>query len=147
MNIEQKEKQDNKKLLLGLGDLSRSGHVTRWHSVRTYREQTLAEHHYMVAMIANKLAKDILGTDITDSERLQLLEYALFPSEEKYFIRYHVQYRAYLGFFMAAYENFIDAAAVVRSNRQKQDCSAEIDSARRTLARYRKSPSAVRLVQ
>ena len=63
---------------LNLGDLARSGHITRWHSVRTFREQTLAEHHYMVAMISNKLAKDILGPDINDSERLQLLEYALW---------------------------------------------------------------------
>jgi 5'-deoxynucleotidase len=63
---------------LNLGDLARSGHITRWHSVRTFREQTLAEHHYMVAMISNKLAKDILGSDINDSERLQLLEYALW---------------------------------------------------------------------
>lgn len=68
----------NCKFNLDLGDLARSGHVTRWHSVRTFREQTLAEHHYMVAMVSNKLAKDILGSDINDSERLQLLEYALW---------------------------------------------------------------------
>lgn len=63
---------------LDLGDLARSGHVTRWHSVRTFREQTLAEHHYMVAMISNKLSKDIFRENISDSERLQLLEYALW---------------------------------------------------------------------
>ena len=70
--------RENKKYNLDLSDLARSGHVTRWHSVRTLREQTLAEHHYMVAMIANKLAKDILGASISDSDRLQLLEYALW---------------------------------------------------------------------
>ncbi|MBU0995170.1 MAG: HD domain-containing protein [Proteobacteria bacterium] len=69
---------NNHKITLDLGDLARSGHVTRWHSVRTYRDQTLAEHHYMVAMIANKLAKDILGESISDNERLKLLEYALW---------------------------------------------------------------------
>ena len=70
--------ESNKKYTLDLSDLARAGHVTRWHSVRTLREQTLAEHHYMVAMIANKLAKNILGANITDSDRVQLLEYALW---------------------------------------------------------------------
>lgn len=63
---------------LGFADLSRAGHVTRWHTVRTSREQTLAEHLFMVAMLTNKLAKDILGKEISDSDRLQLLEYALW---------------------------------------------------------------------
>ncbi len=61
---------------LTLADLARSGHVTRWHSVRTARDQTLAEHHYMVTRIANRLAKDIFGADLTDSGLLQIMEYA-----------------------------------------------------------------------
>lgn len=61
---------------LSLADLARSGHVTRWHSVRTSRDQTLAEHHYMVIRISNKLAKEILGPDLTDSFLLQIMEYA-----------------------------------------------------------------------
>ena len=61
---------------LTLADLARSGHVTRWHSVRTSRDQTLAEHHYMVTRISNRLAKDILGPDLDDSGLLQIMEYA-----------------------------------------------------------------------
>ena len=61
---------------LTLADLARSGHVTRWHSVRTSRDQTLAEHHYMVTRISNKLAKEILGPALTDSHLLQIMEYA-----------------------------------------------------------------------
>jgi len=61
---------------LTLADLARSGHVTRWHSVRTSRDQTLAEHHYMVTRISNRLAKGIIGPDLTDSALLQIMEYA-----------------------------------------------------------------------
>lgn len=61
---------------LTLADLARSGHVTRWHSVRTSRDQTLAEHHYMVTRISNRLAKDIIGPDLTDSGLLRIMEYA-----------------------------------------------------------------------
>jgi len=63
---------------INLQDISRSGHVTRWHSVRTLRDQTLAEHHYMVTMLVNKLVKEILIEPIDDSERLLLIEYALW---------------------------------------------------------------------
>jgi len=61
---------------LSLADLARSGHVTRWHSVRTSRDQTLAEHHYMVTRISNRLAKDIIGPDLDDSGLLKIMEYA-----------------------------------------------------------------------
>ncbi len=61
---------------LTLADLARSGHVTRWHSVRSSRSQTLAEHHYMVTRISNKLAKEIIGPGLTDSHLLQIMEYA-----------------------------------------------------------------------
>lgn len=61
---------------LTLADLARSGHITRWHSVRTSRDQTLAEHHYMVTRISNRLAKDIFGPDLDDSGLLQIMEYA-----------------------------------------------------------------------
>ncbi len=61
---------------LTLADLARSGHVTRWHSVRTSRDQTLAEHHYMVTRISNRLAKGLLGEDLDDSGLLKIMEYA-----------------------------------------------------------------------
>lgn len=51
--------------------------MTRWHSVRVGRPQTLAEHHYLVSIFTNKLAKDILP-EITDTERLQMVEYAMW---------------------------------------------------------------------
>lgn len=63
---------------INLQDISRSGHVTRWHSVRTLRNQTLAEHHYMVSMFVNKMSKEIPTDPISDSERLLLLEYAMW---------------------------------------------------------------------
>ncbi len=44
--------------------------------MRTARDQTLAEHHYMVTRIANRLAKDIFSSDLTDSGLLQIMEYA-----------------------------------------------------------------------
>ncbi len=62
---------------LTLADLARSGHVTRWHSVRTQREQNLAEHHYMVSRISNTLAKEILKDDIDAEGLLQITDYAL----------------------------------------------------------------------
>ncbi len=63
---------------INLQDISRSGHVTRWHSVRTLRDQTLAEHHYMVTMLVNKMVKDIPTEPLSDSERLLLIEYSLW---------------------------------------------------------------------
>lgn len=66
-----------KNITLSFRDLARAGHVTRWHSVRVGRPQTLAEHHYLVSMFTNKLAKDILP-DITDTDRLQMVEYAMW---------------------------------------------------------------------
>lgn len=61
---------------LEFADLARAGHVTRWHSVRTTRDQTLAEHLFMVTRISNRLAKDILGSDLDDSGLLRIMEYA-----------------------------------------------------------------------
>lgn len=63
---------------INIQDISRAGHVTRWHSVRTLRNQTLAEHHYMVSMLVNKMAKEIPSDPLTDSERLLLIEYAMW---------------------------------------------------------------------
>ncbi|MBT3237096.1 MAG: HD domain-containing protein [Bdellovibrionales bacterium] len=61
---------------INMRDKARSGHVTRWHGVRTGREQTIAEHHYMVAIITKEMMKNIL-TDSTDCDMLLALEYAL----------------------------------------------------------------------
>ena len=64
-------------LRLNMLDIARSGHVTRWHSVRCARSQTLAEHHYLVTMIARELMQRILGDQVPAQIRLQVLEYAL----------------------------------------------------------------------
>ena len=61
---------------LEIADLARAGHVTRWHSVRTSRNQTLAEHLFMVTRIANHLAKDIFAGDLHDAALLRIMEYA-----------------------------------------------------------------------
>jgi 5'-deoxynucleotidase len=61
---------------LELADLARAGHVTRWHSVRTSRDQTLAEHLFMVTRLSNRLAKDIFGADLDDAGLLRIMEYA-----------------------------------------------------------------------
>lgn len=65
------------RLTLNMQDLARSGHVTRWHSVRCARGQTLAEHHYLVAMISRELLRRILGDALPAETRLAVLEYAL----------------------------------------------------------------------
>ena len=61
---------------INMRDKARSGHVTRWHGVRTGREQTIAEHHYMVAIITKEMMRKIM-VDCTDQDLLLALEYAL----------------------------------------------------------------------
>lgn len=41
---------------MNIKDIVRTGEVTRWHIVATHRKQTLAEHHYLVTMIAYDMA-------------------------------------------------------------------------------------------
>lgn len=48
---------------LTLYDFLRVGHVKRWHNVNTAREQTLAEHSYMVTVIAIHLSRKIIGDE------------------------------------------------------------------------------------
>lgn len=43
--------------MLSLNDLLRAGSVKRFHIVNTARTQTLAEHQYMVAILAGEIAK------------------------------------------------------------------------------------------
>jgi 5'-deoxynucleotidase len=44
----------------------RTSHVKRWQIVRTSRHQTLAEHGYLVTMIAIEIAKQLQITDCAD---------------------------------------------------------------------------------
>lgn len=48
---------------LTLYDYLRVGHVKRWHNVNTAREQTLAEHSYMVTVIAIHLSVAVIGDE------------------------------------------------------------------------------------
>lgn len=47
---------------LTLYDFLRVGHVKRWHNVNTIRQQTVAEHSYMVTIMAMHMAKK-MGAD------------------------------------------------------------------------------------
>lgn len=42
-------------------DFMRAGHVKRWHTVNTTREQTIAEHQYLVTIIAMELFGKLAG--------------------------------------------------------------------------------------
>lgn len=48
---------------LTLYDFLRVGHVKRWHNVNTIRQQTLAEHQYMVMLIALHLSMKIIADE------------------------------------------------------------------------------------
>ena len=48
---------------LTLYDFLRIGHIKRWHNVNTTREQTVAEHSYMVMLIAIDLFQTMIGID------------------------------------------------------------------------------------
>ena len=63
---------------LSLKDIVRSTGVTRWHCVPTRSVQSLAEHQYMVAIMAQHIAKAVVGEKLSESDELLLLNYALF---------------------------------------------------------------------
>lgn len=44
-------------------DFARIGHIKRWHNVNTIREQTVAEHCFMVSVIALELFQTMVGFD------------------------------------------------------------------------------------
>lgn len=44
-------------------DFARIGHIKRWHNVNTIREQTVAEHCFMVTMVALELYQHLVGFD------------------------------------------------------------------------------------
>jgi len=62
--------------MIGLKDIARSGHVTRWHSVRVGRAQTIAEHHYLVTMLAQEMYRGIAKQD-NPVQLLVLINYCL----------------------------------------------------------------------
>ena len=64
----------NKQIEMTLRDVMRSGEVTRWHIVKTLRHQSVAEHSFLVAMIAMRLC-DVLEVD--EKTKHDVLAYAL----------------------------------------------------------------------
>jgi hypothetical protein len=61
--------------MMGLYDFLRAGHVKRWHIVNTATTQTIAEHSYLVTVIALHLF-DTMGGDI--KSKLDVVIGALF---------------------------------------------------------------------
>lgn len=48
---------------LSFYDYARIGHIKRWHNVNTVRQQTVAEHCFMVLIIALELYDHLVGVD------------------------------------------------------------------------------------
>lgn len=62
--------------MLTIKDITRAGHVKRWSMVRVAREQTVAEHLYIVTMIAQHILREI-RPKMLGYEELLLLEWCL----------------------------------------------------------------------
>jgi len=58
-------------------EFMRAGHIQRWHTVNTVKTQTVAEHAYMVTIIAMELFANVIGFD-DPAEVNQLMAAALF---------------------------------------------------------------------
>ncbi|MCK5612740.1 HD domain-containing protein [Candidatus Pacearchaeota archaeon] len=56
-------------------DIVRSGHTYRWQIVRTHRKQSIAEHMYQTAMLADLIAREV--TNWGDDKRNHLIWCAL----------------------------------------------------------------------
>lgn len=67
---------------LSLKDIRATKDVTRWHMIRTKRPQNLAEHSYMVALIAGKLAEH-LSEPLTTIEERDMFRLALLHDIEE----------------------------------------------------------------
>lgn len=61
---------------LKLEDIRATKDVKRWHMIRVKREQNLAEHSFMVALIAGKLS-EILMEPLTEREEADVLKLSL----------------------------------------------------------------------
>lgn len=63
---------------LTLYDFLRIGHIKRWHNVNTIRQQTVAEHSYMVTLIALDLFDSIVGVNDDQWFAFEVLIAAIF---------------------------------------------------------------------
>jgi len=59
-------------------DYMRSAHVKRWHVVSTIHNQSLAEHQFLVMLIALELFENMVGQDVDAYVHLQLAMMAAF---------------------------------------------------------------------
>lgn len=53
---------------LGFYDFARIGHIKRWHNVNTVRQQTVAEHCFMVVLIVLELYDHLVGIKFNEGE-------------------------------------------------------------------------------
>ncbi len=66
---------------INLKDRMRAGTVKRWHIVATHRDQTLAEHHYRVWVIADELYRKVAGAHYSESVHHEVQGWALAHDE------------------------------------------------------------------
>lgn len=52
-------------------DFLRAGHVKRWHIINTVNQQTVAEHSFLVAIIAMELYNEMVGVDPNDDNSIK----------------------------------------------------------------------------
>ncbi len=69
---------DKKLRTLDLADFLRMGHVKRWHTVNTSAQQTLADHSFMVMLIAMDLYDKMHSIQDNPTDALCLLTQAMF---------------------------------------------------------------------
>lgn len=62
---------------LTIQDIIRAAHVDRWQIVRTLRNQNIAEHQYMVTMIALEIAERVMGDSFDREEKALLMEWGM----------------------------------------------------------------------
>src|SRR5690554_5461149 len=60
-----------------VADICHSAHVTRWHSRNCYRYPSIAEHAFLVVMMASRLYR-LVEIDPTPEEELALLKMAMW---------------------------------------------------------------------
>lgn len=66
------------KTTLTLYDFLRAGHIKRWHNVNVAREQTVAEHSYMVTLIALHMFDRAVGVKDDPVTALHVILRAMF---------------------------------------------------------------------
>lgn len=111
---------------MNIKDIYRSGHVKRWHIVNTHRQQTLAEHHYLVTMILFDIAPKI-GLPLASDEGRVAVMWSLIhdlpeiftgdmPTPMKMYLRGHMALNAYEGAEAGIDENYNLTKAMAKAS-------------------------------